>query len=59
VVSRGEKTINSVFKDGLITTIGKDTLYLMNERIFSDDELKLSQYAPAKHPNTVDTQAVA
>lgn len=59
VVSRGERTINSVFKDGLIETIGKDTLYLMNERIFSDDELMLSQYVPARHPDSVDTQAVA
>ena len=59
VVSRGEKTINLVFKDGLIATIGKDTLYLMNERIFSDDELKLSQYVPAKHPEPADTQVVA
>lgn len=56
VVSRGESTINSVFKDGLVVTIGKDQLYLMNERIFFDDELKLSQYTPMKHPDSVDTK---
>ena len=59
VVSRGEKTINSVFKDGLIETIGKDNLYLMSEKIFSNEELMLNQYAPQPHPEPVDTQAVA
>lgn len=56
VVSRGEKTINLVFKDGLVTTIGRDNLDLMNELIFSNEELKLSQYAPAKHSDLVVTQ---
>ena len=59
VVSRGEKTINLVFKNGLIETIGKDNLLLMSEQIFSDNELTLSQYKPAKHLETVDIPAVA
>lgn len=56
VVSRGEKTINSVFRNGLTTTIGRDSLFLMNRRIFSDNELDLSQYAPQPHSETAGTE---
>lgn len=56
VVSRGEAKLNSVFKNGLIFTFGKDTLALMNEVIFSNEELDLKCYAPKRHPSMADAQ---
>ena len=51
IVARGEKTMNLVFKKGLVSAIGKNKLSLMGKRIFTDEELTLSRYEPESHPD--------
>lgn len=44
VAMGGDKAVNGIFKNGLISTFGKDNLQLMNKRIFSDEELDVEKH---------------
>nr|WP_321486919.1 hypothetical protein [uncultured Draconibacterium sp.] len=50
VVTRGERAMNSVFKNGLESISKLEKLKLINEPVFQDEDLVLEQYKPKKHP---------
>lgn len=53
IVLRGEKAVNKVFKNGLAASFGEADVRLMGKRVFSEEELELTQYEPKSHEEEV------